>query len=161
MACTGAGRPVKRSKLSAPCLTSSSSPSTIRGPGREKYAAASTATSGRKRRLQLEVEVPSRKRMRAASPEMTDEGFRKGLLKVLGEIEGHLGKLASASERWVAAGADRKGKKKAEEWEYEAEEVEIEDKSSFVGGSGQVWGSRGSEEYKEESGVVEQMVEEL
>ena len=99
--------------------------------------------------------------MRAASPEMTDEGFRKGLLKVLGEIEGHLGKLASASERWVAAGADRKGKRKAEEWEYEAEEVEIEDKSSFVGGSGQVWGSRGSEEYQEESGVVEQMVEDM
>jgi hypothetical protein len=107
------------------------------------------------------VEVPSRKRLRAASPEMTDEGFRKGLLKVLGEIEGHLGKLASASDRWVEAKADRKGKKKAEEWEYDAEEVEIEDRSSFVEGSGQTGGSGRSEEFEEESGVAEQMVKDL
>lgn len=136
-------------------------PKATRATTKAESPAASAATSGRKRRLLMEVEVPSRKRMRAASPEMTDEGFRKGLLKVLGEIEGHLGKLAAASDRWVAAGADRKGKRKAEEWEHDAEEVEIEDRSSFVEGSGQAWGSGRSEEFEEESGVAEQMVKDL
>ena len=130
-------------------------PKKTRATTKAKSPAASTATSGRKRRLVMEVEVPARKRVRAASPEMMDKEFRKGLLKVLGEIEGHLGKLASVSDRWVEAGADRKGKKKAEEWEYEAEEVVIEDRSLFVGGSGR------SEEFEEESGVAEQMVKDL
>ncbi len=40
MASTGAGRPVKRSKLSAPCLTSSSSPPTT-GTPRARAAATS------------------------------------------------------------------------------------------------------------------------
>ena len=122
---------------------------------------AATASSGTKRRREVEVEIPvmtrKAKRARRASPAMTDGEFRKGLLTVLREIEGHLGRLVAAGER-LEGGSKGKGKEKAVEVSDDEglEEVPIEDRRSLAGTSGR---TEDGEEEEEEDGVVKEMVE--